>query len=135
VHKPARKYEVSAANVHDSQVFDNLLDEDNSSKAIRADSACRSKAQEARLREQHYRSHSQRKGSRNKPLTAREQQGNRTRATVRARVAQVFGALCATRTKLVRRIGLKRRALAIGMMNLVYNMRRLCYLQGVGAPA
>ena len=66
---------------------------------------------------------------------ARERQGNRSRAKVRVRVEHVFGAQCATRAKLVRCIGLKRSALAIGMMNLVYNMRRLCYLQGAGAPA
>ncbi len=134
-HKLVRKYDVTAANVHDSQLLDDLLDEDNSSKALWADSAYRSEEQEQRLREKKYRSHIRRKGSRNKPLTIREQQGNRTRAKVRVRVDHVFGAQCATRAKLVRCIGLKRSALAIGMMNLVYNMRRLCYLQGVGAPA
>jgi len=134
-HKLVRKYAVTPASVHDSQPLDELLDADNTSRALWADSAYRAKAQEARLRAQGYRSHIQRKGSRNKPLTAREQQGNRTRAKVRTRVEHVFGAQCATRAKLIRCIGLKRSALAIGMMNLVYNMRRLCYLQGVTAPA
>ena len=77
----------------------------------------------------------QRKGCRHKPLTARERRGNRTRATVRVRVEHVFGAQCATRAKLVWCTGLARSTLAIGMMNLVYNMRRLCYLQGVSVPA
>ena len=134
-HKLIRKYAVSAANVHDSQLLDDLLDEGNSSQAIWADSAYRSEEQEVRLRAKQYRSHIQRKGSRHQPLTAREQQGNRTRATVRVRVEHVFGAQCATRAKLVRCIGLARSALAIGMINLVYNMCRLCYLQGVSAPA
>ena len=134
-HKLVRKYAVTAANVHDSQQLDDLLDEQNTSKALWADSAYRSGEQEQRLRERHYRSHIQRKGKRNKPLTRREKQGNRTRATVRVRVEHVFGAQCATRTKLVRCIGLARSELAIGMMNLVYNMRRLCYLQGVSVPA
>ena len=134
-HKLVRKYDVTAANVHDSQVLDDLLDEKNTSKDVWADSAYRSGEQEERLRAKKYRSHIQRKGSRNRPLTAREQQGNRTRAKIRVRVEHVFGAQCATRAKLVRCIGLKRSALAIGMMNLVYNMRRLCYLQGVSAPA
>ena len=134
-HKLVRTWAVSPANVHDSQLLDDLLDEGNSSKAIRADSAYRSGEQEQRLREKKYRSHIQRKAQRNKPLTAWEQQGNRTRARVRVRVERVFGAQCATRTKLVRCIGLARSTLAIGMVNLVYNMRRLCYLQGVSAPA
>ena len=134
-HKLIRRYAVSAANVHDSQLLDELLDAGNSSKAIWADSAYRSGEQEARLRAQRYRSHIQRKGCRHQPLTAREQQGNRTRARVRVRVEHVFGAQCATRAKLIRCIGLARSELAVGMMNLVYNMRRLCYLQGVSAPA
>ncbi len=134
-HKLVRKYAVTPAHVHDSQQLDDLLDADNTSRALWADSAYRAKAQEERLRAQGYRSHIQRKGSRDTPLTTREKQGNRTRAKVRARVEHVFGAQCATRAKLIRCIGRKRSALAIGMMNLVYNMRRLCYLQGVSAPA
>ena len=134
-NKLIRKYAVTAANVHDSQLLDDLLDEQNSSRDVWADSAYRSADQEARLRAGKYRSHIQRKGARNQPLTAREQQANRTRAKVRVRVEHVFGAQCATRVKLVRCIGLARSSLAIGMMNLVYNMRRLCYLQGVSALA
>ena len=134
-NKLVRAFAVSPANVHDSQLLDTLLDADNTSKAVWADSAYRSKEQEESLRKKNYRSHIQRKGSRNKPLTDREKQGNRTRASVRVRVEHVFGAQCATRTKLIRCIGLERSKLAIGMMNLVYNMRRLCYLQGVSAPA
>ena len=91
--------------------------------------------QETRLRERHCRSHIQRKGSRNQPLTAQEKQGNRTRASVRVRVKHVFGPQCVTRTKLIRCSRLKRSTLAIWMMNLVYDIRRLCYLQGVSAPA
>ena len=134
-HKLIRKYDVTPANVHDSQRLDDLLDEGNSSKDVWADSAYRSEAQEARLQAQGYRSHIQRKGTRNQPLTAREKQGNRTRAKVRCQVEHVFGAQCASRTKLIRCIGLARSDLAIGLVNLVYNMRRLCYLQGTRTPA
>jgi len=134
-HKLIRKYAVSAANVHDSQRLDTLLDEDNSSKALWADRAYRSHDQEARLRARHYRSYIQRKGAGNKSLTAWERQGNRTRAKAPVRVEHVFGAQYATRSKLIRCIGLVRSEVAIGMINLVYNMRRLCYLQGVNASA
>ena len=68
-HKLIRTYAVSAATVHDSQLLDELLDEHNSSKAIWADRAYRSREQEERLQAQRYRSHIQRKGRRNKPLT------------------------------------------------------------------
>ena len=41
-HKLIRSYEVTPASVHDSQVFEDLLDEDNSSRDVWADSAYRS---------------------------------------------------------------------------------------------
>jgi len=47
-HKLIRSYEVTSASVHDSQVFEGLLDEDNSSRDVWADSAYRS---EEKLRE------------------------------------------------------------------------------------
>ncbi len=40
-HKLIRDYEVTAASVHDSQVFEELLDEDNSSRDVWANSAYR----------------------------------------------------------------------------------------------
>ena len=134
-HKLIRTYEVTAAHVHDSQKLDALLDAGNSSKAVWADSAWRSAEQAGRLRDKRYRSHIQRKGTRTRPLTAREKQGNRTRAKVRCRVEHVFGAQCTLRAKALRCIGQARSELAIGMMNRVYNMRRLCCLQGVSVPA
>ncbi len=41
-HKLIREYEVTPASVHDSQVFESVLDEDNSSRDVWADSAYRS---------------------------------------------------------------------------------------------
>jgi transposase, IS5 family len=40
-HKLIQRYAVTDASVHDSQVFDELLDEENSDRAIWADSAYR----------------------------------------------------------------------------------------------
>lgn len=128
-HKLIRHYQTTDASVHDSQVFDELLDPDNSSADVWADSAYRSEEQEARLEEAGYRSQIQRKGCRGKPLSEREQQGNRTRSKVRSRVEHVFGAQSNLRRKAIRSIGLVRARTEIGMMNLVYNMRRLCFLE------
>lgn len=111
------------------------MDEDNSSKALWADSAYHSNDQAARLRARRYRSHIQCKGSGNKSLTAWEQPGNRTRAKAPVRVEHVFGTQYATRSKLTRCIGLARSELASGRIHLVYKVRRLCYLEGVNAPA
>jgi len=82
-HKFIRGYAVTDAAVHDSQVFKELLDENNSSRDVYADSAYRSA-------ESGFREHLQRKGCKNRKLTKWEQQGNRTRVRKRSRIAHVF---------------------------------------------
>ncbi|GBE07808.1 transposase DDE domain protein [bacterium BMS3Abin11] len=133
-HKLIRDYDVTEANVHDSNVhdsnvFDELLDEGNSNKDVWADSAYRSTEQEASLKKAGYRSKVQRKGCKNKKLTNWEKQGNHTRSKTRCRVEHVFGAQSNLRKKAIRSIGRVRARTEIGMMNLVYNMRRFCYLE------
>lgn len=132
-NKLIRKYQTTDASVHDSIVFETLLDPDNASADVWADSAYRSQEKEDILKEQGYRSKVQRKGKRGKPLSEREQQGNRTRSKVRSRVEHVFGAQSNLRKKAIRSIGMVRARTEIGMMNLVYNMRRLCFLERIGA--
>jgi IS5 family transposase len=126
-HKVIRKYAVTSAEVHDSQVFEVLLDEHNSSADVWADSAYRSAEREADLRQAGYRSHVHRKGARGRQLDARAQAANRKRSTVRARVEHVFAQQV---NRLVRTIGRERAAVKIGMMNLVYNLRRLAWYTG-----
>ncbi len=125
-HKLVRRYRVTAATVHDSQVLDDILDPDNTASDVWADSAYRSSAIEATLDEKGLKSRIHRKGRRNKPLSERETQGNKTRSKVRARVEHVFGSqsnnMGGTLVRAKARIGLK---------NLAYNMRRLVH---VGAP-
>ncbi len=124
-HKLVRRYGVTSAAVHDSQVFEELLDETNSSRDVWADSAYRSEGTEVLLKEAGYRSHVHRKGNRHRMLNSREQEANRKRSQVRARVEHVF----AWQTnRLVRVIGQARAELKIGMMNVVYNMRRFAWL-------
>ena len=60
-------------------------------------------------------------------LNVREQEANRKRSSVRARVEHVFAQQA---NRLVRTIGLKRAAVKNGMMNLVYNLRRLAWFTG-----
>ena len=128
-HKLIRDYAVTDASVHDSNVFEELLDKSNTSKDVWADSAYRSEEKEAWLKEKGYSSKIQRKGKRNKPLTQWEQQGNRTRSKVRSRVEHIFGAQCNYRVKAIRSIGIARAKMNIGLMNLTYNLKRFCFLQ------
>ena len=129
-HKFIRAWEVTSANVHDSQVFEEILAE-NTSRDVYADSAYLSEASQQRLKALGYRPHIQRKGQKNHPLSDWEKQGNRTRSRIRSRVEHVFGAqLQRAGTLLVRCIGLARARVKIGLRNLTYNMDRLGFLAG-----
>jgi transposase, IS5 family len=130
-HKLIRRYQVTPASVHDSQVFEDLLNKDNSSRAVWADSAYRSEEKLKELKKRKYREHLQRKGCRHKTLTDREAQGNRTRSRIRSRVEHVFGVQAKRAGRLiVRAIGLVRVKAKVGLRNLAYNLDRYCVLVG-----
>lgn len=129
-HKLIRRYKVTDASVHDSQVLDDVLDDDNTASEVWADSAYRSAEIERKLDERGLKSRIHRKAQRNRPLRKREQQGNRTRSQVRARVEHVFGAQVNDMGgTLVRSIGIARAKARIGLKNLAYNMRRAVQLE------
>lgn len=132
-HKRVRHFEVPHAAVHDSLVFDLLLETNNTSADLWADSAHRSEEREADLKAQRYRSHIQTKGTANKPLFERAQKANHRRARVRVRVEHVFAAQTAMGGMLVRTIGFARARVKIAMMNIVYNLRRVAYLHARSA--
>jgi IS5 family transposase len=125
-HKFIRKYAVTDASVHDSNVFEELLDEGNSNRDVFADSAYRSKERIEALEELGYRAHLQYKGYKNLKLTDWKKRGNKTRARVRARVEHVFGVQAQKAgTLIIRSIGIFRADVKIGLRNLAFNMDRL----------
>ena len=89
-HKLICKYEVTDAATHDSQVFDELLDENNTNKDVYADSAYRSEAITRSLRSQGYRHRIHRRAYRHRPLSQRDQAANRSKSRVRVRVEHIF---------------------------------------------
>ena len=128
-NKLIREYAVTEASTHDSQVFEELLDEDNSSRDVWADSAYRSKDALDKLEQEGFREHLQRKGCRHKKLTEREKCGNHTRAKVRSRVEHIFGVQAQRAGSLIlRAFGLTRATAKIGLRNLAYNIDRFCLL-------
>jgi len=134
-HKLIRSYEVTSAEVHDSQVFIELLAE-NTSSDVWADSAYQSEDHEIALEVMGYRSHIHKKGKRNKPLSERQKKANTKKSKVRVRVEHVFGSITNEQGGLYFRvIGLARTTVKIGMMNVVYNMRRFVALQRISASA
>lgn len=133
-HKLVRRYHVTDASVHDSQVVEIILDADNTASDVWADSAYRSAEIERMLDEKGLKSHIHRKGRRNKSLTKRQMQGNNTGSKVRVRVEHIFGAQSNDMGgTLVRSIGLVRARTRIGLKNLSYNMRRLVQLEHLRA--
>ena len=130
--KLVQNYEVTDASVHDSQVFDELLDHtedaDGNKRAAYADSAYRSKDTEEKLAKAGIVSQICEKGTRAAALTDEQKEANKKKSKVRARVEHVFGAQDAMGGHFVRTIGLLRAKVKIGMMNLVYNMIRLVQL-------
>jgi IS5 family transposase len=90
-NKLIRDYAVTDAATHDSQVFDDLLDDANTSRDVFADSAYWSKDRRHRLCQSGFRERLQRKGCRHQKLTEREKRGNHTRSKTRCRIEHVFG--------------------------------------------
>jgi IS5 family transposase len=124
-HKLIRHWAVTDAAVHDSQIFEELLDEDNTRGEVWADSAYRRPQNLKTLDERGLREHVQRKGVRGRPLSKREQRGNRTRSKVRSRIEHVFGVQAMRAgVLLLRSIGIWRARCKIGLRNLAYNLDR-----------
>ena len=133
-HKLIRSYAVTDASVHDSQKLDAVLTKSNTSCDVFADSAYRSAAAEDKLAAAGFKSRIHVRGARNAPLTDAENEANRIKSRVRARVEHVFGAQENTLGgRLVRTIGIARARTKIGLMNLAYNIRRLVTLDRMAA--
>ncbi|MHC4214114.1 MAG: IS5 family transposase [Planctomycetota bacterium] len=128
-HKIIRNYEVTPASVHDSNVFEELLDHNNSSKDVWTDSAYGSLEKRRAIKELGFRGHIQCKGCRYKKLTQRQIDGNYKRAKVRSRVEHIFGVQSMRAgSLLIRTIGIVRAKAKIGLRNLAYNIDRYCLL-------
>lgn len=123
------KYEVTAANVHDSQVLRDLLEQTDEHHELYADSAYRSAEFEQMLKDKKIRSRIHKKAKKGNPLSEKDKLINSKKSKVRVRVEHVFGDMLQVAGRiLVRQIGMARNKAAITMMNLTYNFRRTTYL-------
>ena len=125
------RYKATTANVHDSEVIDELLDKkEDSDQTVHADSAYRSEAIEKICRKKNIESCIHEKGYRGHPLTKRQQQRNRKKSKIRARVEHIFGFMTNTMNEmyLCYRNFVRNQA-GIGLMNLTYNLFRLVQLR------
>jgi IS5 family transposase len=139
-HKIIRDYEVTPANTHDSQVFEEIVSvpepkpgENTASSEqkneVYADSAYYSEQIRQYLASQGMESKICSKGVRNKELSEEEKKQNRERSKTRSRIEHVFGAMYQkAHDRVLRGIGIVRIKTQIGLRNLAYNMTRYCYL-------
>jgi transposase, IS5 family len=134
-HRLIRKWQVTDAAAHAGSRLKDLLDLTNTASEVWADSAYRSKKNEELLRERLLLSRIHRKKSADRPMPARTARANARKSAVRAHVEHVFAEQKARMDLFVRTIGLARATTKIGLANLVYNMRRLLWLEQKAAPA
>jgi IS5 family transposase len=127
-HKLIRDYATTSAEVHDSNMLVPVLDPENSSADVYADSAYSSEKAQKTLDHLLYRSRICRKGVRGHALTEKQLAQNRKKSRVRARVEHVFAQIDIMCGGCIRSIGRLRAATRIGLLNLAYNMKRFAYL-------
>jgi len=125
------KYDVSSAEVHDSQELENLV-EPEKDRRIYGDSAytgeevqkCIPEEVQNRIHEKGYRGH---------PLTKAQERNNTAKSRIRARVEHVFGRMSQFGGIMIRTIGMARAEMQIGLLNMAYNLTRYAYLMGAKA--
>ena len=120
-------YTVTSANVHDSQVLDDLVGDDD--YVLYADSAYCGEAIFAALpKGLEIQVHE--KGSRNHPLTEEQKAHNKEKSRVRVRIEHIFGFMTNSMQGItVRSIGKLRAEFNAGITNLVYNICRYEFLK------
>jgi IS5 family transposase len=124
-------YTITSAEVHDSKELGNLINT-KKDKRIYGDSAYTGEEVQSVIPKR-IKNRIHEKGYRNRPLTKVQKRNNRMKSKIRARVEHVFAAMTKDMGGLiVRSIGIARATINIGIMNLVYNMRRYTYIASLG---
>jgi hypothetical protein len=100
-----------------------------------ADTAYRSKKNEAFLAKGMFTSHIHQKKPPRRPMTERIARANAKRSAVRSAVEHVFAGQKHRMGLIVRTISIARARIKIGMANLAYNFQRLARLEGRTASA
>lgn len=124
-------YRATPANIHDSEVIEELLDKkEDGGQPVYADSAYRSQAIEEVCRKKNIKSRIHEKGYRNHPLTKRQVQRNKKKSKTRVRVEHIFGFITNSMNGMFLHYrNFERNQSAIGLMNITYNLFRLVQLK------
>jgi len=127
-HRLIRRWLVTDAAAHAGSRLADLLDPGNTASDVWADTGYRSRKNEAWLRQRMLTSHIHRKKPAHRPMPPRTARANAKKSAIRAHIEHVFAEQKARMGLFVRTIGLARATTKIGLANLVYNMRRLLWL-------
>ena len=122
-----------AAAYEGARLREGLLDKTNTGSAVWADTAYRSKANEAFLERNGFVSRIHRKKPPRRPMPETTRRANALKSKVRAQVEHVFAAQKDKMDLFIRTIGIARATVKIGMANIVYNMKRLVFLHRFAA--
>jgi IS5 family transposase len=123
--KLINSYEVTSAEVHDSQPLEELLSDEDSGQELYADSAYVGDPIDTMLKNRSIIPQVIEKAFRNKPLTEEQKATNARKSKIRCRGEHVFGFVSNSMNDFyIRSIGFVRAKGITGLINLVYNMCR-----------
>ena len=123
-------YKVTPANIHDSEMISELVDKKDGGQKLYADSAYRSDEIEKDLKRKKIVSMIHEKGYRNKPLSETQLKRNKQKSKVRARIEHIFGFMTNSMNRMfIRCRNFVRAEVAIGLMNITYNLFRVTQLK------
>ena len=123
-----------AAAYEGTRLREGLLDRSNTASGVWADTAYRSAANEAFMEKNGFVSRVHRKKPKGRPMPAAMRRANAAKSKIRSYVEHVFAEQKDRMNLFVRTIGIARAKVKIGMANLVYNFKRLIFLQRSVAP-
>ena len=126
-HGFVRRFTVTDAAAHDGARLASLLDKTNTASSVWADTAYRSKVNEAHLERHGFTSKIHFRRRPGVGLTPSQRKANRARSQVRSAIETVFAAQKHRFGLFVRTIGLARARVKIGLANLAYNFGRLIW--------
>lgn len=133
-HGLIRTWKVTDAAGYDGAQLADLVTRDNTGSSVWADTAYRSKKNEAWLEKNDFVSNIHTKKPKGRPMSERASRANGKRSRVRALVEHPFARIKNVMGLFIRTIGIERAKTKIGMANLVYNFQRMIWLKTRAAP-
>ncbi|MDR3020261.1 MAG: IS5 family transposase [Treponema sp.] len=122
-------FTVTAANVHDVNEFEGLIDINDKEAWLDAGYASETHVERIKKAYPDIILHICEKGTKNNPLTDEQKESNKEKSKVRSRVEHVFGYITRFMGGIyIRTIGLERAEREICCMNLAYNLKRVAFL-------